>query len=91
MSESIDRMSDLQKSFAKAKLANLPPEAPAFDESEENRELAYHEAREDDGSSASSASSAGTIRPSSSQNLFSKPSGYVWLPLLMHCYIVVIA
>lgn len=48
-------MSDLARSFAKTKIASLPPEVPL-----------YEDEREDDSSSASSMSSVGTIRPSSS-------------------------
>lgn len=51
-------MSDLARSFAKTKLSALPPEAPLTED--ETLE------REDDSSSASSMSSVGTIRPSSS-------------------------
>ncbi|KAF2203766.1 protein phosphatase methylesterase 1 [Delitschia confertaspora ATCC 74209] len=50
-------MSDLAKSFAKAKLASLPPEPPIHEEKD----------YEDDSSSASSMSSTGTVIPSSSQ------------------------
>lgn len=50
-------MSDLAKSFAKAKLSSLPPESPILEDME----------HEDDSSSASSMSSAGTVVPSSSQ------------------------
>lgn len=50
-------MSDLAKTFAKAKLSGLPPEPPLYEDHE----------REDDSSSASSLSSAGTVRPTSSQ------------------------
>ncbi|KFY49083.1 hypothetical protein V495_00731 [Pseudogymnoascus sp. VKM F-4514 (FW-929)] len=78
-------MSDLQRAFAKAKLAGLPPVIPAplvdLDEEEEGRdgfpELPT-ERSDDDSSSASSASSAsstGTIRPTSSSRLFARPMG----------------
>ncbi|KAF2013208.1 protein phosphatase methylesteras-like protein 1 [Aaosphaeria arxii CBS 175.79] len=50
-------MSDFAKSFAKNKLASLPPEAPLREEPE----------YEDDSSSASSMSSTGTVIPTSSQ------------------------
>ena len=50
-------MSDLAKSFAKAKLSSLPPEPPLFEDQE----------REDDSSSASSMSSTGTVVPTTSQ------------------------
>ncbi|KAK2737042.1 Protein phosphatase methylesterase 1 [Myotisia sp. PD_48] len=58
-------MSDLQKSFAKSRLANLPPEVPFFDE---------HESHDDDSSSASSTSSTGTVVPSPTQHLFERPA-----------------
>lgn len=51
-------MSDLAKTFAKVKLSGLPPEPPLYEDDHE---------REDDSSSASSLSSAGTVRPTSSQ------------------------
>lgn len=75
-------MSDLQRSFAKAKLAGLPFEPPLppaqdderieddeFDEWKPSTDLA----QDDDSSSASSASSTGTIIPSPSKNLFARP------------------
>lgn len=66
-------MSDLQKSFAKAKLGKLPSEVPMYhpmDIPEENRE--------EDGSSASSVSSTGTLMPSPTRNLFARRgAGYV--------------
>ncbi|KAF1951945.1 protein phosphatase methylesteras-like protein 1 [Byssothecium circinans] len=49
-------MSDLAKSFAKTKLASLPPPEPLVED-----------AYEDDSSSASSMSSTGTVIPTSSQ------------------------
>ncbi|KAJ9648353.1 Protein phosphatase methylesterase 1 [Coniosporium tulheliwenetii] len=49
-------MSDLVRSFARAKLSSLPPEPPLPEEQD----------REDDSSSASSVSSTGTVRPTSS-------------------------
>lgn len=67
MPEATDTMSDLQKSFAKAKLAKLPSDVPVFNELDE-----------EDSSSASSASSTGTIRPSVAQNLFARPNRYVY-------------
>lgn len=72
-------MSDLQKTFAKSRLAKLPPEVPVFDEITESRSgpEVYHDHHEDDSSSASSASSTGTIVPSQSQKLFERGSGYV--------------
>lgn len=71
-------MSDLQKSFVKARLAKLPSDIPVSDEVEETARMAELQ-EEDDGSSASSASSTGTVRPSSGHNLFARPSGYVQL------------
>ncbi|KAK2807514.1 hypothetical protein FQN50_005382 [Emmonsiellopsis sp. PD_5] len=71
-------MSELQKSFAKSRLAKLPPEVPVFDERDEEEEEDHanlamlHEHHDDDSSSASSASSTGTVRPSPSQNLFAR-------------------
>ncbi|KAK2740987.1 Protein phosphatase methylesterase 1 [Onygenales sp. PD_40] len=71
-------MSELQKSFAKSRLAKLPPEVPVFDERDEEAEEDHatiamlHEHHDDDSSSASSASSTGTVRPSPSQNLFAR-------------------
>jgi len=52
-------MSDLAKSFAKAKLSSLPPPEPLVEESSDMYE--------DDSSSASSMSSTGTVIPTSSQ------------------------
>jgi protein phosphatase methylesterase 1 len=57
-------MSDLQRSFAKAKLAKLPSEAPM---PESMREDAWEE-----GSSASSVSSTGTLVPSPTRQLFAR-------------------
>lgn len=73
-------MSNLQKSFAKAKLAGLPPMLPdSFDEAEEEEEDAFtelqHGRSDDDSSSASSASSTGTIMPIATKNLFARPNG----------------
>lgn len=82
-------MSDLQRSFAKAKLAGLPFEPPplpnGLEEEEEEDEgddlkLLPESTQDDDSSSASSASSAsstGTIRPSPSKHLFARPKGFV--------------
>lgn len=79
-------MSDLQKSFLKAKLASLPPEAPMppgvimEDETEEDDldrlPERTQDTPDDDSSSASSASSTGTIRPVPHRNLFARPAGY---------------
>lgn len=52
-------MSDLAKSFAKTKLASLPPPEPLVEEPTD--------AYEDDSSSASSMSSTGTVMPTGSQ------------------------
>lgn len=80
-------MSDLQRSFAKAKLAGLPFEPPlplhAFleeDEAEDQLNSLPESTADDDSSSASSASSAsstGTIKPSPSKHLFARPKGFV--------------
>ncbi|KAL8874221.1 MAG: hypothetical protein Q9174_000413 [Haloplaca sp. 1 TL-2023] len=77
-------MSELQRSFAKAKLAGLPLEPPipqsqdtlALVEEENSDELhSFPDSGQDeDSSSASSASSTGTIRPNS-KNLFARPTG----------------
>jgi hypothetical protein len=80
-------MSELQKAYAKAKLASYPPNPPIpFDEAEEEEETgSLSELPVDDdsssASSASSASSTGTIIPSSNQNLFARPQGFVYLSL----------
>lgn len=76
-------MSDLQRAFAKAKLAGLPPVIPeplvnlpeTTEEEEEQDSFAPlpHERSDDDSSSASSASSTGTIRPSSRGKTFARP------------------
>ncbi|KAI9741083.1 MAG: Protein phosphatase methylesterase 1 [Cirrosporium novae-zelandiae] len=69
-------MSDLQKSFVKAKLASLPAEPPMlFEEEEEEQDVVRDLHHDDDSSSASSASSTGTIRPSPTKHLFAKPRG----------------
>ena len=82
-------MSELQRSFAKAKLAGLPIEPPLppeqFYEDQEDNEVDElkplpDSIQDDDSSSASSASSAsstGTIRPSPSKHLFARPKGFV--------------
>jgi len=77
-------MSDLQRNFAKAKLAGLPAAPPVqFDEAEEEEHTDRFDAElqhDDDSSSASSASSAsstGTIIPSQNQKLFARPQGSV--------------
>lgn len=75
-------MSELQRSFAKAKLAGLPFEPPLPPEQDEEKEEddefgdwrpSPDPAQDDDSSSASSASSTGTIIPSPSKNLFARP------------------
>ena len=79
-------MSDLQRAFAKAKLAGLPfdpPMPPDLVEEEEEEEEEDdlrplpNPTQEDDSSSASSASSTGTIKPSPSKHLFARPKGFV--------------
>lgn len=79
-------MSDLQRSFAKAKLAALPFQLPLSPQEEEDddeeigqddelvddRRPSPDSAQDDDDSSASSASSTGTIMPSPSKNLFAR-------------------
>ena len=86
-----DSMSDLQKTFARAKLAGLPLEPPLppnilleeenEDEGEEVngiQQLPESEPDEDSSSasSASSAASTGTIKPNS-KHLFAQPIGFV--------------
>ncbi|RJE19993.1 hypothetical protein PHISCL_07664 [Aspergillus sclerotialis] len=69
-------MSDLQKSFAKAKLAKLPPEPPPiWDEPSKQTQNNPSPMRDhdDDSSSASSVSSTGTVIPSPTQHLFARP------------------
>ncbi|KAF2146873.1 uncharacterized protein K452DRAFT_218834 [Aplosporella prunicola CBS 121167] len=58
-------MSDLQKTFAKSKLASLPPEPPLREE-EQEPDLEQQQT-EDDSSSASSMSSTGTVVPTATQ------------------------
>jgi protein phosphatase methylesterase 1 len=66
-------MSELQRSFAKAQLAKLPPEAPLiFDEREEEEEERAEESHVGSASD-SSASSTGTIVPSPTKHLFERP------------------
>jgi hypothetical protein len=65
-------MSDLQRSFLKAKLAHLPP-VPPDDVVEAPPEVDF----DDSSSSASSASSTGTIKPLQSKSLFAVPTGFV--------------
>jgi protein phosphatase methylesterase 1 len=79
-------MSDLQRSFAKAKLAGFhaPPPLPLNEADEEEETDVFMELPVDDdsssASSASSASSTGTIIPSSDQRLFARPQGFVKTP-----------
>jgi len=80
-------MSDLQKTFAKAKLASYPATMPpelfpvAVAAAEEETDHFDTELPQDDdsssASSASSASSTGTIIPSQNQKLFARPQGQV--------------
>jgi protein phosphatase methylesterase 1 len=62
-------------------VAHLPPEAPVFEDAEyaegDSAGGRLAELHEDDTSSASSASSTGTVMPSPSRKLFARPSGYV--------------
>ena len=83
-------MSELQKSFAKAKMAGLPPMPPEsfFEEEEETdgfTELPVDHPDDDSSSasSASSASSTGTIKPTVQKKLFARPMGYVSFSLLV--------
>jgi protein phosphatase methylesterase 1 len=75
-------MSELQRSFAKAKLAGFPAPPPVpFNEADEEEEKdGFTELPADDdsssASSASSASSTGTIIPSQDQRLFARPQGF---------------
>lgn len=70
-------MSDLQRSFAKAHLAKLPPEPPhVFDETEEDEDEVSRLPLESPlSNSSSSAVSTGTIVPLPRKNLFEKPTG----------------
>ncbi|KAH0841168.1 hypothetical protein AYO21_06942 [Fonsecaea monophora] len=74
-------MSDLQKSFARARLSHLPPEPPAVadeqDEEDDDLTALRPGSPNDSSSSASSTSSTGTIVPSPSRNLFEKPRSSV--------------
>lgn len=68
-------MGELQKHFAKLKLAKLPPEAPGIKPMDP-----LDESRDEEGSSASSASSTGTLVPSPTRHLFARKSeGFVFL------------
>jgi protein phosphatase methylesterase 1 len=69
-------MSELQRSFARAQLARLPPEAPLiFDEREEDENEDDEQSAEKHARSASdsSASSTGTVVPSPTKHLFERP------------------
>ncbi|KAK2592872.1 Protein phosphatase methylesterase 1 [Conoideocrella luteorostrata] len=72
-------MSDLQRAWAKSKLGLVPEPFMEFEEDNEEQngdqlpELPEHV--DDDSSSASSVSSAGTIIPTPSQKLFARPQG----------------
>lgn len=74
-------MSDLQRHFAKAKLAAFPlPDSLEEEDGEDDEtdgfaELPVEQHTDDDSSSASSASSTGTIRPAIGKNLFARPQG----------------
>lgn len=80
-------MSNLQRSFVKAKIAGLPFEPPLpqstfheEDEEDEEEDKIVHVPEgnpDDDSSSASSASSTGTVIPSPSKHLFAIPKGFV--------------
>ncbi|KAJ5156945.1 Protein phosphatase methylesterase 1 [Penicillium canariense] len=63
-------MSELQKSFAKSKLAKLPSEAPIYDSMDIPEGY-----RDEESSSASSVSSTGTLMPSPTRNLFARRGG----------------
>ncbi|PKX89667.1 putative ribosomal protein/carboxylic ester hydrolase (Ppe1) [Aspergillus novofumigatus IBT 16806] len=63
-------MSDLHKAFAKSKLAKLPPEAPLLSESSSMNHPTESSHDED----SSSVSSAGTVIPSPSRQLFARAS-----------------
>ncbi|TAQ86523.1 hypothetical protein B7494_g5133 [Chlorociboria aeruginascens] len=72
-------MSELQRAFAKGKLAGFPVVPSEFNEADEEEEetdaFTGLPIVDDDSSSASSASSTGTIIPSSNNNLFARPQG----------------
>lgn len=73
-------MSDLQKSFVKSRLAKLPMEPPLIFDGDDGDKVPADgrpEGQEDDYSSASSASSTGTIKPSQSKKLFARGKGFV--------------
>lgn len=66
-------MSELQKSFAKAKLAKLPPEAPPILDSSSSMDPLQETGHEEEDDS-SSASSTGTAVPSPTKQLFARPN-----------------
>lgn len=75
-------MSELHKTFAKSKLAKLPPDVPMYDET-------LDETRDEEGSSASSASSTGTLVPSPTHHLFARRSqgsvsSFYLIPIMEH-------
>lgn len=74
-------MSDLQKAWAKKKIAMNGAEAFNELDEEEEEETGrlgdLPESFDDDSSSASSASSTGTVVPTPSRKLFARPLGYV--------------
>ena len=82
-------MSDLQKSFAKAKLAKLPLEAPPIlDHPEAGAPLSssiysLEEEASHEGDDSSSASSTGTAVPSPTRQLFARPNRGCVLPSLL--------
>ena len=77
-------MSDLQKSFAKAKLAKLSPEAPPILDDpgagagagapSSSSMYSLEEEASHDGDDSSSASSTGTAVPSPTRQLFARPN-----------------
>lgn len=78
-------MSDLQRSFAKAKLAGLPLIPPLPANALRDEPVHEDEAQDEDtwsASSASSASSTGTIKPNS-KLFFARPDGFVHSPTLL--------
>lgn len=66
-------MSELQKSFAKAKLAKLPPEAPRILDGGSSMDPLQETGHEEEDDS-SSASSTGTAVPSPTKQLFARPN-----------------
>lgn len=73
-------MSDLQRAWAKSKLGLVSePSAELEEEGGDEHVPELPEYVDDDSSSASSVSSAGTIIPNPGQKLFARPQGYVSL------------